>query len=655
MPCIISSGLKNDTKMDLTTITQGEETTWTQQFTAIYGSYKWLNGVPIHYFTTSISALNLHNDVRLMGEIVGVEKWGFEALFQRVVRKEWVDQMAAGYLGDQNRFKFFPPVTIALLPCQDDMPLRDYGGKEFEFEADGSGFKCSLDGLEIKLPFSKEPEFSKFGTPTQLKWDRQKFAALAIDGQHRISALRQFIPRSSQTAATRDVPATILVFDTHLPNGRDLIQATREIFIDINKNAKTVDASRLILLDDRNFYNGLTRKMILRAYEDGENPSTIEYDSDDENAVLKVTAGIPQELIDTAAGKDATDVGKLKEWQFTSAFILNKSLQHFVFENSFRKVEEFLDASSFKEDSEEAYEQALARRRGALDDDEDPITDKDDLTFEPAVTVKLIERAMSRYRALLLGAFTAFKPYKEHILRFKKEVEAEGGEKLRSILLSEGSLPKNNPIENFTSKAWANLGEAERSAFGRRIRSIYRPSGWSNSIVWYSVFQRGLLYQPMMLRRCLAEGRGEDYGSRQEFAADFIRVINELDEMGIFDREAEMGGFRVWEGVVLKLGDKGSLALDGGDTAAKRCGNLLRLLIGSFLSGEETRFDEFSKCFQRKQGVKGPFSSVCDGYAKLAKVRDAASGAVREDDEYKAEAKSQLEVVLKVVSEIEKI
>jgi hypothetical protein len=640
--------------MDLTQLAQEDTKTWTQLFTAIYGSYEWLNDLPIHYFTTSLSALNLHDDVRLMGEIVGVEKWGFEALFQRVVRKEWVDEMAKNYLGDKNRFKFFPPVTIALLPCEGDVPLRDYGGKTFTFQPLGTrGKKATLDGLEIDLPFCENDAFPKFGTPAQLKWDRQKFAALAIDGQHRISAIREFIPRQSQTAASRDVPATILVFDTKLPSGRDLIQATREIFIDINRNAKTVDASRLILLDDRNFYNGLTRSLILRSYEDGETPSTVDYSPIEENFTLEIATGVPQELIDTASGKDATDVGKLKSWQFTSAFILNKSLQHFFFENSFKQFEQLLDTSEFKEDSDEEHARKIAETRARLeDDDDDTISDKDDLTFEPQVAKKLVDRAMSRHGSFLLGVFTGFKPYKEHILRFKKEIEAEGGDKLRSILLSEGSLPKNTSIENFDSKTWVDLDEVNRKSFRRRINKLFRPAQWDTSIVWYSVFQRGLLLQPLMLKRCLAEGRGEDYGSREEFAQEFVQGLDLLYEQGLFERGAKISGKPIWEGIVLKLGEKGEPAMDGGDAAAKRCGSMIRLLVATLLSSKKGNFDEFSKGFEKKQGVKGPFSLVRDGFSKIAKVRDAAKGTVRDEMDYKNEAKAQLETILEELGKI---
>ena len=61
---------------------KSKETPWSEKFTVVYGNYNWLNDAPIHYLLTTLSVRNLWNEVRLMGEINGVEKWGFEALFQ---------------------------------------------------------------------------------------------------------------------------------------------------------------------------------------------------------------------------------------------------------------------------------------------------------------------------------------------------------------------------------------------------------------------------------------------------------------------------------------------------------------------------------------------------------------------------------------------
>ena len=520
------------------------QSSWTERVTVVYGSYKWLNSHPIHYCLTSLSIRSLWDDIKLMNEIPGVEKWGFEALFQRVIREEWVTQIKNQYLSNPDRLKFFPPVTIALLPCVNDSPQRQYEepGKFSFKKSDEGGHIAELPGLAIHFPTAAEAGFPEFGRPAMLSWDKSKYAAIAIDGQHRISALRRAVPREGQKADSADVPATFLVFDPKLPAGRDLIQATREIFIDINKNAKTVDDSRLILLDDRNFYNRLTRNLILQAYPDGETPSSLDFKKVDDEIALEVPDGIPQELIDTAAGRESADISKLKNWQFTSAFILNRSIQYFFFEDNFESFEALLETQGFKDDPDNVMEQAVARRRKEYEDDADDkesiISDQDMLSFRPNVTELLVERAIKMYRGLLLGTFAAFEPYKAHIGRFAKAAKGEDGDLIRSLLLAEGSVPAKAD-NGFTSRIATEL-QADEAHFRRvkkAIEKLSRPAKWEDSLVWYSVFQRGLLYQPMFIRRAMEVGRDKVFGSREEFANAYVEALNKLFSNGCFERD----------------------------------------------------------------------------------------------------------------------
>lgn len=634
--------------------------TWTDPLTVVYGSYKWLNDSPIHYFLTSLSVKSLWDDVRLMNEIPGVEKWGFEALFQRVVRPEWVRQMKAQYLTSKERFKFFPPVTIALLPCLDDVPQRNYEGDgKFHYEGiESGGVQVSLPGLDIQFPTADAKEFPDFGNPGIIKWNKRKYSALAIDGQHRISALREFVPQTSQEAQTKDVPAVILVFDPQLPQGRDLIQATREIFIDINKNAKTVDDSRLILLDDRNFYNGLTRKTILQAYPNGEDPSEVAYESIEEGIGLSIPRGIPQELVDTAMGRDAADVNKLKPWQFTSAFIVKRAIHYFFFEDSFARFEEMLETSGFQTDAEDDFEAEIARRReeyedGSPDEDEH-IADQDMLSFRPSITEKLVDRAMRMHRSLLLGVFTAFQPYKEHIENFAKVSKSADAADVRSLMLSEGSIPGG--AVGYETKVAQELKQdlARFRKLKRTIESLSKPVGWDANLVWYSIFQRGLVYQPMLIRRALDNARVELLGSREAFAEVYVNSLDLLFDEGWFSKDKEWKGKSVWGGVALKIGDAGEPAMDGSDGGAKRTGMLIRLMAAAICAREAGGYSHLKGKFNT-QGLRGPKTAVENGYVRYMKAKDSAAGKLKDDPEYKSAAEKLLESILKEIADADQI
>lgn len=639
------------------------KTTWTDRATVVYGGYKWLNDYPIHYCLTSLSVRNLWDDIKLMSEIPGSEKWGFEALFQRMIREEWVSQIVKNYLGNRDKLKFFPPITVALLPCVNDSPARKYETQDgFEFSKnDAGGHIAALPGLRILFPTADKPEFPVFGSPALLDWDKTKYVAVAIDGQHRISALRQYVPREGQRADSSDVPASILVFDPKVPGGRDLIQATREIFIDINKNAKTVDDSRLILLDDRNFYNCLTRSLILQAYPNGEAASEIKYEKVEAETDLEILSGIPQELIDTAAGRESADIAKLKNWQFTSAFILNRGVQYFAFEDKFERFEDLLETAGYSEQSEDELEKAVAQRRQEYEDGGDDeggsISDHDMLSFKPGVTEKLVARALRMHRGLFLGVFTAFQPYKEHIVKFANSVNGDDGNDVRSLLLAEGSLPTRGGME-FTSRIALEI-KADEPRFRRikkTIEKLGRPKSWEKSLVWYSVFQRGLIYQPQFIRKAMEIGREQAYSSREEFAKEYIDTLNELFDGGYFDREYSLssGSKRIWDGVALKMGASGESALDGSDGAAKRTGQLIRLMIMAVQARESGEYRHLKENIS-KQGIASAISAVRTGWIRYKKARDAAGGSLKDPEEYESYANKMMEGLLKSLSESEKI
>jgi hypothetical protein len=628
-----------------------KSTPWSDKFTVVYGNYAWLNDRPIHYCLTTVSISNLWDDIRLMGEISGVEKWGFEALFQRVVREEWVKAIKSQYLESRERFKFFPPVTIALLPCELNRPARAYsGGKSFLFtQGEESGCIASLEGLEMEFPTATDLAFPDFGNPALVRWDKSRYTALAIDGQHRISALRRLVPRGDQQAGRKDVPATILIFDPHLPVGRDLVQLTREIFIDINKNAKTVDDSRLILLDDRNFYSGLTRKLILQAYPDGETPAPVVFERIDESQDLNLPIGIPQELVDTAAGRDAADVGKLKDWQYTSAFILNRSLQYFVFENRFERFEELLETQDFASDSEKVVEAAVARRReiyeNGYDDDDEMISDADMLSFRPSITEELVRRAMSRHRGILLGPFTAFAPYRKHIQKFAHAIAGDDGDSLRALMLSEASIPGKPAFETQTAQDLKS-DDVLFKRIKNILKTLSRPSGWEESLVWYSVFQRGLIFQPSMLRKAMEAARGEGFDSRQHFAAEFVRSLDVIESERWFEKSARSSGKGLWNGIALKLGDSGEPVLDGSDGAARRTGLLIRLLVCAVQARSIGGFDHL-KSNLHKQGISSAMTAVSNGYCRYLKAVDSIKGTPMEMSDYKESAQKVIIYAIK--------
>ena len=174
-----------------------ESRNWTSPFYAIYGGYSWLNKVPIHYFQTVFTVKDLHDYVSLMSQLNDVEKWGFEALFQRQLKSERVDAIVDKYLRNEAKTKFFPPITLALMPQSARGELKtSYDETNLVLDSVTTEnrpeiARLSLQGLEIDYePSYKDPNsnFPKIASVCRLKWDSSAFVALAIDGQHRVEA-----------------------------------------------------------------------------------------------------------------------------------------------------------------------------------------------------------------------------------------------------------------------------------------------------------------------------------------------------------------------------------------------------------------------------------------------------------------------------------
>ena len=597
---------------------------------SVYGSYSWFNRAPIHYFLCNISMECLHADILTMRDIPDIEKWGIAALFQREINDKWVEEIVTKYIQNDHRLKFFPPVTIALLPHEGpgSLRLRDSYTDPFGFNAkprqNGSSYVCAeLPGLEIHFPQMTPPAngFPPFGYFSQIQWI-VKVHAVAIDGQHRISALRKAWQRNDPRLAQWDVPSIILVFDHAVRSFRTFVQATREIFIDINRSSQRVDDSRLILLDDRRVQNVLTRAMLLESYSTQGTPNTVQATPLYSSSSMSVAESVPQELVDLRAGKNAFDVSQFRPWQFTSAFIIGRAIQHFVLENDINKMDKLLDATSFKKDSTEAYKREFAERRDQYGKEKGGkrknAPDDDMFAFSPDVTKELSDRLINRHMPFVRGIFCGFTPYAEQIAKFKSVTSGEEGSVIREIMVSEGYAPQTLCGESVAAK---RLKEANQSQYDRTMQAINtlnRPGGWENDLSWYSVLQRALCYQPLAIESALVEARGAAFTSRGEFAETYVRALNKLHSETFFAKQATR-----WTGVVTRTNVQNATTIDSSDAAAKRAAFLIRTAVCLSVANERRRNELIEKIGKKKDRHDKSF------VAAASKVVDALANHLR--------------------------
>ena len=178
------------------------------------------------------------------------QDWSVQELFQRGVNQSRVVEISKKYLNPDLSPgpKFFNALTVVLYPDDRHSPHYVAPDKDADFSEAVSDLGPITVCYERKALGKDYPGSGSFGS---LSWNREQVFAVAIDGQHRLAAIKA-LPLA--TAAESDISVLFLVIDKQLgfeaPEGIDRIRLMRSIFIDLNKHAVPVSKARNLLLDD---------------------------------------------------------------------------------------------------------------------------------------------------------------------------------------------------------------------------------------------------------------------------------------------------------------------------------------------------------------------------------------------------------------------
>jgi hypothetical protein len=267
-------------------------------------------------YSGSLRVIDLVNDFEFFETLSRSKSWPVSKIIQREIDNVRVKNIDEGYIRSSRKVKYFPPIVVALLP-KDGQQLADSflfdessesvnQAKSIVFEK--SIFK-NINEVFYKEVFNKASNISKTAglyvlelfknsNYFALSWDTEKYYAIAIDGQHRMSAL---IESYNKDKSIGNYTQDVIFLDLSLKSKSDSlspVNIVRTIFIDINKNPRQVTRSRQILMDDLDTAALLVQTLVNDDDDDGNRngkylvPQSIDWYSEDQKFELPFTTSI---------------------------------------------------------------------------------------------------------------------------------------------------------------------------------------------------------------------------------------------------------------------------------------------------------------------------------------------------------------------------
>lgn len=250
-------------------------------------------GARLKTYFASVAVQDLE-DIRVFDEIVelniGNDKWPVSKIIQREVDEKRVQEIKK-YIKDGSRTKYFPPITVVILPFVPNTQLiaeqfeacaeisaeirkqiwQKVEGEWSSADADKSGIRkaiessilsvdsnIAIDGIYL-LPAMEAFDFQ------YLAWDKSKQVAIAIDGQHRLSALRSAakdLDGHKIAGYRQDIVFIDIASELEAKPNSTAIDVVRNIFIDVNSRAETVSNVLKYIMDDNTLSSRLLQIIV---------------------------------------------------------------------------------------------------------------------------------------------------------------------------------------------------------------------------------------------------------------------------------------------------------------------------------------------------------------------------------------------------------
>lgn len=613
-----------------------QQNKYTEPLLFVPGEYTLSQVGRVPYLSSVMSLRDLVNQIKLVEDIPEEARldWSLEELFQRDISWDRVEtELVNGYLKDANKLTFFNSLTIALLPQKGVEIEGTYGQPESSPTSLYEAWE-KIDIGNICIEYGVDRSIGV------VRWHKEKVFPVAIDGQHRLAALKRYwedekdylVPETSLELNTK-IPLIILILDEEFGfKGRsnNLLVTLREIFIDLNRNARRVPKSRLILLEDLNIQSFCVRTLLANKAKEvspdvlplslviwQEDEAKFESESKFPYAITSVLN--LNEIVGSCLGVKLLDqIDPLDETQVRRHVSqLNAKLE--------------LD-TEVKTNIQEHLQYCIDRQ--------------DPFSFKDSHLTAFKEAFKEQWSPYIIRVFTEFTPYMEY-LKEAKQIGAIDG------IIADFLLLHGDKQEKFKERKMAEDDNfnprLEIDEPLEKIRCLKK-----DECAFYVVFQKALfinLFELEAQKESLELGEASQ--NRNDFVTWWIDRINKLYQSGMFDLNWKHGQRDLWRGIA-KRPDNGNIQYS--KAAASRISSFITICIWFIQKSAQQDVDTFTSDLIAEES--GMPNIVQTAFKKKAMVRSGLESLVRPgmdpgdlEDEKKMGRKIKAELVkrLKVI------
>ena len=390
-------------KSILATFIAEEQNKYTDELIFIPGEFTLSDTESVPYFAAVMPLQDLVQQIKLVEDIPeeALLDWSLEELFQRDISWDRVkSDLVNRYLKDRNKLSFFNSLTIALLP-QNGFTIEEYYG---EPESKPAGRKGNWERKDVGNICVEYLTGAGIGV---IRWHKERIFPVAIDGQHRLAALKKYYEQKKETLIPSSseldtkISLILLILDERVgfkrKSHKSIIGTLREIFIDLNKNARNVPRSRLILLEDQNIQSLCVRTLL---------PQKAKQSSLDVLPLPIVTWRNAETKFDT--GYSVTTVVNLDE---IVSYCLNRASLERIDPLDERQIKQYIDKITAKLELEQETRQSITNRLQWCIDRSEPFS------FEKEHVDAFQDAFRRQWASHIIRVFREFSPYKKYLLK----------------------------------------------------------------------------------------------------------------------------------------------------------------------------------------------------------------------------------------------